>query len=397
MFPTFKFVLELLLICINSHLMQEYCEQSEWPDIKELALICNEQVSQFNAWWSLISLLLKATRPVVCLQASQGRGRDRESGSASSSTREVRRMSGKLWQYVWGLITLNANKGRNKNSPLSFFLFRPRVNESNDDSMLANGTKTIMNDGSDILAAQMASLGIHKPPPRSTVKNQERILRMSQTELGFKEENASVELPAHEVSPGAYGRRPRETASSVRGRALDKRHASSDGVRKSWPAGPRVVPHKKSKRSFISPFKVKSAGSVVYGAKPVVPVETAKSTRKESKVDNSSAGVRPYLPGHHVVVSEGKTKNKAASPMRGKRTEPLMRPENHKSSSAATAASQSAAATTDPKRKPTRSHDEQLQEAIAGMYQRQDAFRQRYEAAQRRRAKGEVDPRADAW
>ena len=87
-------------------------------------------------------------------------------------------MSGKLWQYVWGLITLNANKGRNKNSPLSFFLFRPRVNESDDDSMLANGTKTIMNDGSDILAAQMASLGIHKPPPRSTVKNQERILRM---------------------------------------------------------------------------------------------------------------------------------------------------------------------------------------------------------------------------
>ena len=124
MFPIFKFALELLLTCINSHLMQGYREQSEWPDIKGLALICNEQVGQFNAWWSLTSLLLKATRPVVCLQASHRRGWKKERGSASSSPREVRKMIGILWQYVWGLITLNANKSRSKNSPLSFFLSR---------------------------------------------------------------------------------------------------------------------------------------------------------------------------------------------------------------------------------------------------------------------------------
>ena len=152
-----------------------------------------------------------------------------------------------------------------------------------------------MNDGSDILAAQMASLGIHKPPPRSTVKDQERILRMSQTKLGFKEENTPAELPTYEVSSGAYGRRPRETASSVRGRALDKRHALPDDVRKPWSAGPRGVPHKKSKCSFISPFKVKSTGSVVYGANSVVPVETAKNTRKESKADNSSGRICPAI------------------------------------------------------------------------------------------------------
>ena len=409
-------MLVLVLTCIKCPLMIQDCKkENKWPAPEKFSQICSQQVCDYCLKASLKFLSLMANMFILYPQKSRGGGQKEESGNcACFSLRKVSDRSWAIAPYLWRLITSHTNIGKSLNSPLFPNLLRRKPNDGGRFASPPKGDTNQTDDNSDVLAAKMVSLGVKvQALPRAVVKKQEEILRTS-ISSGIEASAASAGPRTRDSSARARGGRSGKTASSSSGRVPDKRHALPGGARKSWPAGARDVRRELPVRSSTSPSKVGSAANAVYGAISMVPVETAKFTRKESTAGNSSAGVGSLLPDHHVAVSNDKANYKAASRKGGKRTELPRRPELTKPLSQPKSIRPAPVGSVAQPRKPVtagssnyradrptanRNRSEarhqaatasrgrgeaRHQAAIAGMYRRQQAWREAYEAAKRR-------------